>query len=183
MPTTTAASAISTAVAAASEATAAATASTEASAAAASSEATAAASPTAAGRSFDHGHRDFDGVAVEFFVVEPRDGRLGGVGVVVRNRGFAFLLAGVSVFVDPDLLLSGLAVVLDHADGAEKLSQVFFNDVGGEAGDVNLVIGLDSVSVTAAASSSKTTAAASSETSAATTATAAAKSSSTLQKS
>jgi len=105
------------------------------------SAATAASTVVTAGRGRpDHGHLNFDGGAVEVLAVEPLNGAVGGGGVVVRHGGLALLLAGVSVLVDPDLLLAGPLVHLDDADGAEKLSDVVFREVGGEARHVDLIV-------------------------------------------
>ena len=63
-----------------------------------------------------------------------------GLGVIIGHGGFALLIAGLAVLVDPDLGFASLLVVLDHADGAKEGGDVFFSQVGGEAGGVDLVV-------------------------------------------
>lgn len=79
-------------------------------------------------------------MAVEVFVVEPGDGTLCSGGVIIGHGSLSLLLSSVPVFVDPDLLFAGLPVVLDHADGAEKLGDVVFDEIGGQAGNVDLIV-------------------------------------------
>jgi len=73
---------------------------------------------------------NFDLHSVEVFAIKPCDGTLGGGGIVIRHGGFALLVTGLAVFVDPDFWLASLLVVLDHADGSEKGCDVFFSQVG-----------------------------------------------------
>jgi len=115
--------AASAAAAAASEA---ASSAATASKSAAASEAATATVVAPGGRRSDHGHLDFDGGPVEVFAVEPFDGAVGGCGIVVGDGGFTLLGACVPVLVDPDLLLAGPLVGLDHPDGPEELADVVF---------------------------------------------------------
>jgi hypothetical protein len=72
-------------------------------------------------------------------VVEPLHGGRGGEGVLVGDRGVALELARGLVAVHVDLLLLGLLVQLDDADGAEELGDVGLAHAAGHAGHVDRV--------------------------------------------
>lgn len=107
--------------------------------------------------------------ARQLFVVEPVDGRLGRVRIIVGERRLTFALTGRLVSVDPNLWLVQLLVQLqrnknckyrnsqsidptnlDNANGAKVADQLLLGDVEGTARDEDCVLVASIIAIAAA---------------------------------